>query len=643
MKNQLRKFLLVPAIVFIISTQAQTNNALSFDGIDDYVSVPHNASLNLGNFTFEAWINLTSASGALTILSKGDGSNGAITNYIFNVGANSNNSKLGLFAGGAWYSATTTLSTGIWYHAAVIVSGTAVTFYLNGVSDGTATLSVAMYTGGTYLFKIGEQGDGCNCNHMNGKIDEIRVWNTARTQTEIRTYLFNKNLSNSTAGLVAYYRFNEGSGTSTANSCTNTIGIDGTLTNGTAWQASPVQFSANALNFDGSDDFVIIPYVVSSDFTVEFWMKTTSTGPGGTQWYNGNGIVDAEVGGVTNDWGTSLVSSKLAFGTGNTDITIMSVSSVNTGNWVHVAASWKQSTGAMSLYINGTLEASTTGSTNLRNAPPRITFGELQTNINRFNGSLDEVRIWNQVRSLAQVQADKDKEVDPSVEANLLAYYTFNQGIASGTNTGLSTLMDQKSTNNGTLNNFSLSGSTSNFIAQNSGLIVLPLQWLSFTVQKQDNHVMLNWSTAGEQNTKDFTVQHSVNGRDWNNTATVIAAGNSNSTTNYNYLHLTPVEGINYYRILQRDMDNLYSYSEIRTLKFIHKKLPFTILVDPVVNDVLKVQVNASTTLSLYNNNGALLWKKQLSPGIETFDMHGYAKGIYLLKANDQSEKVIVQ
>ena len=129
---------------FSFSSFAQSNEAVSFDGADDYISVPHNASLNLSDFTFEAWINLSSNSTTMTILSKGDGTNPSTTNYIFNVGGSSSNGKLGLFAGAAWYSATTTLSAGVWYHAAVTVSGSAVSFYLNGVSDGTATLSLSI-------------------------------------------------------------------------------------------------------------------------------------------------------------------------------------------------------------------------------------------------------------------------------------------------------------------------------------------------------------------------------------------------------------------------------------------------------------------------------------------------------------------
>ena len=65
--------------------------------------------------------------------------------------------------------------------------------------------------------------------------------------------------------------------------------------------------------------------------TIEYWVKTTQTSLTGSQWYNGSGIVDAEVAGGTSDFGTSLLNGKLAFGIGNPDITLQSTTSINTG------------------------------------------------------------------------------------------------------------------------------------------------------------------------------------------------------------------------------------------------------------------------------------------------------------------------
>ncbi|WP_410221555.1 choice-of-anchor Q domain-containing protein [Pedobacter sp.] len=223
-------------------------------------------------------------------------------------------------------------------------------------------------------------------------------------------------------------------------------------------------FAQSSLNFDGVNDYVRIPNVVStaSAFTIEFWMKTTQTGVSGTQWYNGIGLVDAEMGGVANDFGISLVGAKIAFGIGNTDKTIFSSSNVNTGSWVHVAAVWNANAATMKLYINGVLEASAISDVPQaqRNAPPAITLGAINTLNNYYNGSIDELRIWN----VALAQPQDNINCPLSIATGLVAYYSFNDGTANGNNTIVTKIADGTGNNNiGTLNNFTLTGSTSNF------------------------------------------------------------------------------------------------------------------------------------------------------------------------------------
>lgn len=225
-----------------------------------------------------------------------------------------------------------------------------------------------------------------------------------------------------------------------------------------------------SLNLDGSNDYVNIPKPTLNSFTIEYWVKTTQASPSGTQWYQGNGIVDAEVGGSTSDFGTVLLNNKLAFGVGNPDITIQSTTSINTGNWIHVAATWDGTTGAMKLYINGVLEASTIGATGTRSAPPSIRIGAIQTGINYFNGTIDELRIWNSVRSQSDIQSNMNSEIGTS--SSLVEYYRFNQGNLNGTNTSVTSLTDISGNNNtGTLYNFGLTGTTSNWT---NGVITAP-------------------------------------------------------------------------------------------------------------------------------------------------------------------------
>jgi hypothetical protein len=90
-------------------------------------------------------------------------------------------------------------------------------------------------------------------------------------------------------------------------------------------------------------------------------------------------------------------------------------------------------------------------------------------------------------------------------------------------------------------------------------------------------------------------------------------------------------------------MDGRGSYSDIRAVEFVIEALSFTVLNNPVTNGTLQVRVNTSAMLSLYSSEGRLLWNKEVDAGTETIDVSGYAKGIYLLKTNKGSVKILVQ
>lgn len=232
----------------------------------------------------------------------------------------------------------------------------------------------------------------------------------------------------------------------------------------TPFQASNHAFKyANALAFDGVNDYVNITRPVGDDFTIEYWVKTTQLGTEGSMWYSGVGIVDAEVGGGTNDFGTALNGSKLAFGVGNTDYSIISNANINDGTWKHIAVTRTKSSGAIAIYINGVLDKTGTCSNyGTLNAPSFVRLGGMQTATNYFNGSLDDIRFWNVVRTQAQIAANMNQELNGD-EAGLVAYYKCNQGVPNSNNTGITTVFDETLNYNTLLSNFSLSSSSSNF------------------------------------------------------------------------------------------------------------------------------------------------------------------------------------
>jgi len=230
-----------------------------------------------------------------------------------------------------------------------------------------------------------------------------------------------------------------------------------------------------------------------------------------------------------------------------------------------------------------------------------------------------------------------DAELNGLVEADL----TLN--IHNGTNWAAYPASFRDASENYVLTN-GLSGITLNELTLASKFAPLPLTWLSFTAKAQNNsQSLLQWTTAQEQNTKDFYIQHSADGINWFTIGSLPAAGNSNSTSYYNYVHTNPVKGLNYYRIKQTDVDSRYSYSPVRMLSFTRALQPFTILGNPITNDVMTLQINMATSLAFYTADGKLLWREQVNAGTKTIDVSRYAKGTYLLKTITTTQKVVIQ
>ena len=194
-----------------------------------------------------------------------------------------------------------------------------------------------------------------------------------------------------TSSLVGYWKLDETS-TTVANDSSG-FDQDGSV------QGSPTRttgYWGNSISFDGVDDVVILPRVVQDDFTIAFWMKTTqAVGANNAAWWDGRGLVDAEVAGYVDDFGVSLTGSRIAFGVRGT--TIHSNINVNDGQWRHITATRSATDGVLKIYVNGALQQTGTSTTASLTAPDRITLGMLQTEINYYAGLLDDVRIYNDV------------------------------------------------------------------------------------------------------------------------------------------------------------------------------------------------------------------------------------------------------
>lgn len=215
-------------------------------------------------------------------------------------------------------------------------------------------------------------------------------------------------------------------------------GNNGVLQNGATFSGGLV---GQSFNFDGIDDHVTVSRTIQDDFTIEFWLNTTQIITGsGTQWYSGRGLVDAEVSSVTNDFGVSLLNGKVYFGTGNPDRTIIS-GVVADGNWHHIVASRKRSTGEIKLYVDGAQTATGTGGTQSLTAAARIVLGRIQVNNNPFQGKLDEVSIYNRVLSLSEIQAIYSAGAIGKCGVSAIQSLTLNPNPVSGGQTSTGTII----------------------------------------------------------------------------------------------------------------------------------------------------------------------------------------------------------
>jgi O-glycosyl hydrolase len=176
--------------------------------------------------------------------------------------------------------------------------------------------------------------------------------------------------------------------------------------NGTVFGSTyvPGKLGAFAAQFNGTSSDIQIPLSISNSFTIAYWLKTTDTG-GGPQWWAGKGLVDGEVPGTTNDFGTSLVGGSAALGVGNPDTTIATTNAVNDGQWHHIAATRDATTGQMLIYVDGVLQASGLGPVGTRGAPPALRVGSIQAGYagGFYTGAIDDVQLFDNVVPAAQI------------------------------------------------------------------------------------------------------------------------------------------------------------------------------------------------------------------------------------------------
>ncbi len=395
-------------------------NALKFDGVDDYVStttITHN--IGTGDFTWSAWIKLNSLNGS----PSGDTifSNGSYSPWF---GIANTTGRVVIYWAGA-NTFTNSITAGSWNYVVLKRQGSTISSYINGVLDPTTfTIATSMANAVGYM---GTSGSSITQDLTNGLVDQVRIYNYARTPAQI-AWEYNKGAP------VAYYKLNECTGTTAndwapnanggvnGNSGIISIGSTGTQTSaGTctsgdtahAWNNGATGKYSGSLNFDGSDDYVTVAanslfdFVENNDFSISAWVKPVNISANHAIFVKkiGNGAGSAGYMTFINNQGK--IATYISDGTDQ--VNKFSKDLVSAGSWFHIVMVYKDDT-SVTMYINGNDAGGTISGTianvdDVVNASPFAIGAESDRDM-PMEGQIDEIKVFNYALTQKQIQTD---------------------------------------------------------------------------------------------------------------------------------------------------------------------------------------------------------------------------------------------
>ncbi len=302
--------------------------SFNFDGSNDYLDCGNPTGLQItGAFTISGWINTSNTGAVKMIASKDDDTN---RNFHLSINA-SNYLSGGVFSSGTGYFTTgdVNICDGAWHHVAfTFVASTSVNVYVDGELDATNTSSIpATIDNDTVNFLIGRLGDGSY--DFNGKIDEVAVFNTALSASDIAK-IASKPLNLSLASAYATDR---------------TSNLKLWLRAGDKGQPEKnpsITRSDYYTDFDGTNDVVTTPSIdLGTTHSVSCWVKTST----------GSKVVV----GIDSTNYAIYLNSNLQVNYDATGTAVGSADALISGAWNHVVVTRSGTT--VNYYINGKVDS----------------------------------------------------------------------------------------------------------------------------------------------------------------------------------------------------------------------------------------------------------------------------------------------
>jgi uncharacterized repeat protein (TIGR02543 family) len=313
------------------------NSAYSFDGTNDFISVPHASILNLSMFTIGVWVFDTSSDTTVhEIILKGQ------YPYNYGIGSGSGGNFGGIFnSGGVYQDVGTTdiFARNKWHYIIFTHDGNTGKIYVDGIQTdslaagniqtNTQPIIFGSYNGSNYFFK--------------GVIDDIRIYNRAFTGEEI-TQLY----QSESQDLVAYYPFNGNANDESGN------GNDGTV-NGATLTADRFGNANSAYSFN-ADNFIKANnagvFAPANPRTYSFWFKMDQyMGNTSPKWYLPNRQYSNFFTGI--GVGVKVLAPGYFVFDGNYRNTHYSTTNFTLGNWHHAVFTYNGNLATTFLYLDG--------------------------------------------------------------------------------------------------------------------------------------------------------------------------------------------------------------------------------------------------------------------------------------------------
>ncbi|WP_417940128.1 LamG-like jellyroll fold domain-containing protein [Flavobacterium sp. RS13.1] len=266
-----------------VATTTTPATHLNFDGINDYISLTHFEKPN--EFTIEAWVKNDYNTGTIICWGKN-------TNDTSHTKLRVHDGNVNFYTYDNVNDLNSTVSSSIhinsnWHHIAVVKNANPTNnleIYVDGVLGATSTVNINI-TSDNLLIGARSYNNSDPFDFFEGELDEVRIWNVARTATQINASK-DCELLGSENGLLAYYKFNQGydqannAATSTlTNSVTggsngflnnfNLYGIQSNWLNGSPITSGVTCASLGTDDFLSSNDFLVYPNPSSGVFNIQ--------------------------------------------------------------------------------------------------------------------------------------------------------------------------------------------------------------------------------------------------------------------------------------------------------------------------------------------------------------------------------------